>query len=307
MAKNSFFIFVKEILLIIIVSMLGFVGIIFTVLYVETFRTDFYLKYNTLIVSLSVGIITLLTILTLVFMRGKKGFIYKLFFISVFIVSTVSLSLYFLKVSGFLDKIDSVEDFREYIQSYGNLAVVLFIALQFAQVVILPIPSFITVGAGVLLFGPLKSSLYSCIGIITGSIVAYFIGRVFGYKVVKWLVGKDTLDKALKTIKGKDKLILTFMFLFPFFPDDVLCFVAGITTIKPRFFIVMISIVRLITITLSSFSINNSIIPYDTWWGLLTWAIIFIAVLTTTIIVYKHGNTINKRISKFFKKKVKIK
>lgn len=307
MAKNSFFIFLKEFLLIIIVSMLGLVGIIFTVLYVETFRTDFYLKYNTLIISLSVGIITLLTILTLVFMSGKKGFIYKLFFISVFIVSTVSLSLYFLKISGFLDKIDSVEDFREYIQSYGNLAVILFIALQFAQVVILPIPSFITVGAGVLLFGPLKSSLYSCIGIISGSIVAYYVGKIFGYKVVKWLVGKDALDKALKTIKGKDKLILTFMFLFPFFPDDVLCFVAGITTIKPRFFIVMITIVRLITITLSSFSMNNSIIPYDTWWGLLLWGVIFISVLTATIIIYKHGNSINKKISKFFKKKVKIK
>jgi len=306
MAKNSFFTLFKDILLIIIVSMLGCVGIIFTVLYVETFRTDFYLKYNTLIVSISVGIITILTILTLAFMRGKKGFIYKLFFISVFIVSSVSLSLYFLKISGFLDKIDSVEDFRKYIQSYGNLAVILFIVLQFAQVVILPIPSFITVGAGVLLFGPLKSSLYSSIGIISGSIIAYFVGKFFGYRVVKWLVGKEALDKTLKTIKGKDKLILTFMFLFPFFPDDVLCFVAGITTIKPRFFIVMITIVRLITITLSSFSMNNSIIPYDTWWGLLIWAIIFIAVLCATIIIYKHGNAINKKINKLSKKKVKI-
>ena len=37
---------------------------------------------------------------------------------------------------------------------YDLTAVILFILIQFLQVVVLPIPAFITVGAGVLLFGP---------------------------------------------------------------------------------------------------------------------------------------------------------
>ena len=202
----------------------------------------------------------------------------------------------FLKITGFLDRIDSVEDFRQYISSFGNLAVIIFVVLQFMQVVVLPIPAFITVGAGVLLFGPLRGGFLSCIGIISGSIVAYYIGRIFGYKVVKWLVGEQSLNKGLKMVAGKDKLILTLAFLFPFFPDDMLCFVAGITTISPLFFIVMIFVTRIISVFASSFSMNNNIIPYDTWWGILLWILFFVLTIFIFYIVWKKGDVIEKKI-----------
>ena len=208
------------------------------------------------------------------------------------------LSLYFLSVSGFLDRINSVDEFRRYIQSFGPYAVILFVVLQFLQVVILPIPSFITVGAGVLLFGPFLGSIYSSIGIIIGSIVAYYIGRIFGVKVVKWLVGEQALNKALKMIKGKDKVVLIFMFLFPFFPDDVLCFIAGITTIMPSYFIPMIIVVRLITVFISSYSMNNSIIPYNTWWGIVLWIIFIILTIVATILICKYGDKIQLKVKK---------
>ena len=180
-----------------------------------------------------------------------------------------------------------------------NLKRIFFILIQFLQVVVLPIPAFITVGAGVLLFGPLKGAIFSCIGIILGSIVAFFIGRIFGFKVAKWLVGEDSLNKGLNIIKGKDKIILTFMFLFPFFPDDILCFVAGITTLSPSFFIIMIIITRIISVFASSFSMNNNIIPYDTWWGILLWVIFILFTLLSMVLICKKGN----KIQEFFTRK----
>lgn len=158
-----------------------------------------------------------------------------------------------------------------------------------------------------MLFGPLKGSFLSCIGIIAGSIVSFFIGRIFGYKVVKWLVGKESLDKGLKTIKGKDKVILTFMFLFPFFPDDVLCFVAGITTVSPTFFIVMIFITRIISVFASSYSMNNSIIPYDTWWGILLWIIFFAFTVVVAYFICKKGDVIERFFNSKRKRHGKIK
>ena len=152
-----------------------------------------------------------------------------------------------------------------------------------------------------MLFGPFWGGVYSAIGIIVGSLVAYFIGRIFGYKVAKWLVGKENLDKGLKLIKGKDKVILTFMFLFPFFPDDILCFVAGITTINPSFFIIMIFITRIISIFSSTYSMNNNFIPYNTWWGILIWALLFAIVILLSFFIIKHGDKINK----FFKRNKK--
>lgn len=297
MEKTGIIFFVKEILSIIIISLFGVVGVIFTVLYINTFNI-YPEQHRTAIVSICVAIITILTIVTITFMRNKKSFIYKLFYLVIACLSLTMLSLYFLSVSGFLDRINSVDEFRRYIQSFGSYAVILFVVLQFLQVVILPIPSFITVGAGVLLFGPFLGSIYSSIGIIIGSIVAYYIGRIFGVKVVKWLVGEQALNKALKMIKGKDKVVLIFMFLFPFFPDDVLCFIAGITTIMPSYFIPMIIVVRLITVFISSYSMNNSIIPYNTWWGIVLWIIFIILTIVATILICKYGDKIQLKFKK---------
>ena len=218
-------------------------------------------------------------------------------------VSIAVISIYILKTSGFLTKIDSVEKFRNYIASFGSYAIIFFTLIQFLQVVVLPIPAVITVGAGVLLFGPLKGAIFSCIGIIAGSIVAFYIGRIFGFKVAKWLVGEDGLNKGLKMLKGKDKVILTFMFLFPFFPDDVLCFVAGITTMSSSFFLTMIVITRIISVFASSFSMNNNIIPYDTWWGLVLWAIFIAFTVFAMFFICKKGDKIEKFLSKKKNKK----
>lgn len=303
MVKNGKIKLVKNILFIIAVALIGTAAIVFSVLYVDTFNSGFFKDYSVLIKSISVGLIAILTVGTILFISLSKEFIYKLFLLTIVLIAIGLGLLYALKASGFLDKIDSVEDFRAYIESFGGWAVVLFIVLQFLQVVILPIPAFITVGAGVLLFGPFKGAIYSCIGIISGSIVAFLIGRHLGYKVVKWLVGEDGLKKGLKAIKGKDKVVLTFMFLFPFFPDDILCFVAGITTVNTGFFVVMIFLTRIISVFASSFSMNGSIIPYDTWWGILLWGVFFALTILVTWLLYKKGD----KIEKFFRDRFKIK
>ncbi len=301
--KNIGIKLLKHILYIIAVSLIGCAGIVFAVMYIDAFDGGFFYEYSSILTAVSVGLITTLTLVSIMFYELSKQFVYKLFFISVIILSAGIIVVYFLQTTGFLDKVDSVEDFRKYIASFNGWAVFIFILLQFLQVVALPIPAFVTVGAGVLLFGPFLGSIYSCIGIISGSIVAFLIGRILGKKVAIWLVGKEGLEKGLKTIKGKDKIILTFMFLFPFFPDDVLCFVAGISTISPIFFIIMIFVTRIISVFCSSYSMNNSIIPYDTWWGILIWIIFLSFTVVLTILIYKKGD----KIESFFRNKFKIK
>lgn len=301
MKKNSATL-LKEVLNVIAIFLLGCAGIVFAALYVETFDEGFFADYSAVIISLSVAVISVLTVLTIIFLRINKKFVYKILYVSVILIACAAFLLWLLKVSGFFDKIDSVDAFREYIESFGNFAIIMFILLQFLQVVVLPIPSFITVGAGVLLFGPFRGALYSCIGIICGSLAAFFIGRVFGYKVASWLVGKEDLDKALKSVKGKDKAVLTFMFIFPFFPDDLLCFVAGITSMSTIYFTVMIFITRIVSVYVSSYSMNNSIIPYNTWWGLVLWGMVIAATVALTVFVYKKGD----KLEKFFARKNKV-
>jgi uncharacterized membrane protein YdjX (TVP38/TMEM64 family) len=290
---------VKDIIITFLTIIVALIGTIFGISFILTSNIDIIVKNDRLFQVFFIIIMSTITILYVVFRLIKKQFLYKALTIFLILVSFCSVLIFILQKTVFFDKIKSIEEFRNFIASFGGLSEIIFILIQFLQVCILPIPGIITVGAGVLLFGPLKGALLSIIGILLGSIFAFFIGKVFGYKVACWLVGKDELNNWLKKIKGKDKIILAFMFLFPFFPDDILCVVAGLTTITWRFFILIIIITRTISIFTTAYSLNGSIIPYNTWWGILIWFFIFTICILTTIFVYKKG----EKIQKFLKKR----
>lgn len=282
-----------------VIVVLGAAAIVFGLLYMNLTNISFLERHKRLVETLFIIIIGLVTIISVVCQLSDKKFVYRLTFLTLILMTAALAVLYVMQITGLWDKIDSVEDLRNYVSGFGGYAVFIFIAIQFLQVVVLPIPGFITVSVGVLLFGAFRGSVYSVIGIVSASIVAFFIGRVFGYKVAGWLVGKENLDKGLELVKGKDKVILTFMFLFPFFPDDVLCFVAGLSSMSVPYYIVMITITRIINIVVSAYSVNGSIIPYNTWWGILLWMAVFILVAALCYVIYKHGD----KIENFFKSK----
>lgn len=282
-----------------VIVVLGAAAIVFGLLYMNLTNISFLERHKSLVETLFIIIIGLVTIISVVCQLSDKKFVYRLTFLTLILMTAALAVLYVMQITGLWDKIDSVEDLRNYVSGFGGYAVFIFIAIQFLQVVVLPIPGFITVSVGVLLFGAFRGSVYSVIGIVSASIVAFFIGRVFGYKVAGWLVGKENLDKGLELVKGKDKVILTFMFLFPFFPDDVLCFVAGLSSMSVPYYIVMITITRIINIVVSAYSVNGSIIPYNTWWGILLWIAVFILVAALCYVIYKHGD----KIENFFKSK----
>ena len=289
----------KTVLSCFVIVVLGAAAIVFGLLYMNLTNISFLERHTSLIETLFIIIIGLITIISVVCQLSDKKFVYRLTFLTLILMTAALAVLYVMQITGLWDKIDSVEDLRNYVSGFGGYAVFIFIVIQFLQVVVLPIPGFITVSVGVLLFGAFRGSVYSVIGIVSASIVAFFIGRVFGYKVAGWLVGKENLDKGLELVKGKDKVILTFMFLFPFFPDDVLCFVAGLSSMSVPYYIVMITITRIINIVVSAYSVNGSIIPYNTWWGILLWIAVFILVAALCYAIYKHGD----KIENFFKSK----
>lgn len=294
MANKSILSCITHILSVFCIVFSGVFGIICFSLFTNATENGFLHDNSEVLTTVFNALITVLTALSIVFLRSKYKLLAKLLIFAVIAVCSAVATLYVLKSSGFFDKITSVEAFREYVESFGKFAVLQFIFIQFLQVVVLPIPSFITMAAGVLMFGAFKGALFSCIGIITGSIVAFKIGRVFGYKAVKWLIGEKALNKGLKIVEGKDKLLFTFMFLFPCFPDDLMCFAAGITKLDAKFFTIMICITRTVAIFISAYSLNNQLIPYDTWWGILLWVLFFIFTLSAAYFIYKKGNTKTK-------------
>ncbi len=220
-------------------------------------------------------------------------------------ISVYALSLFFLLLcfilqrTGFFEVIKTSQGLEAYIQRAGVWMPIFYVILQFLQVVILPIPSIASTAAGVALFGANQAFLYSMIGILSGSLLAFFIGRKLGGRAVAWIVGKESLEKWQKKCKGKDNVFLSLMFILPLFPDDVLCFLAGLSSMSTKYFLGIIFFSRLIGIAATCYSID--FIPFNTWWGIALWVFFLVALAVIFVLVYKNID----KIQRFFHRKRK--
>ena len=211
--------------------------------------------------------------------------------------------LFVFQKTGFFDVIDTPESLQAYLESAGAWMPIFYVVLQYLQVILLPIPSVVSTVAGLALFGPFKTMIYSLLGILAGSITAFFIGRKLGYKAVAWLVGEENLKKWKRKLKGKDNLFLSVMFLLPLFPDDVFCFIAGLSSMSNRYFLIMITVTRVIGIAGTCYSFD--FIPFTTWWGILIWMIFLIFIFISFFLIYRNMDRIQSWIKNREKKSKK--
>ena len=256
-------------------------------------------NFNILFAVAGVGFTAIMVAGIIFYAFGFKS-VYRLIVCFLIFFDISAVVFFVLCATGLITKINSVDALRDYISQTGAWAAVIYIIFSFLQVVLLPVPGSVAVAVGVAMFGPLMCAIYSFIGIVTGSIVAFVIGRWIGYKAVCWIVGKESLDKWLKKLKGKDYLILSLMFLLPLFPDDILCFVAGLSSMTWGFFLVMITVTRAISIFSTAYSFE--LIPFTTWWGILIWGVLLALVVLAFYLVCRYY----EKIDNFLKTKFKI-
>lgn len=178
-----------------------------------------------------------------------------------------------LKQNNLIQNFTSLESLKSYILSFGTKAPVMFGMLQFVQVIISPIPGNITTLAGGVIFGFWQGFFISAAAIILGSICAFILSRVFGKTLIDWLIGSKTLEKYLNVANNKRKLILCSMFLLPFFPDDALCMVCGLSNMSFKHFVLCVFLTRPIGLIISTLIGANIIIISTIGW-------VFIALIS---------------------------
>ena len=95
------------------------------------------------------------------------------------------------------------------------------------------------------------------------------------------------------------------MFFLPFFPDDILCTVAGLLPISYMGFLIMQIITRATSIGFTLLFMSGEVIPYEGW-GLAVLAIVAVICITAFILSMKYSEKINdffvEKMSKLFKK-----
>lgn len=139
------------------------------------------------------------------------------------------------------------------VQSFGIFAPVLYILLQIAQTVCAPIPGQIVGSVGGFLFG-FWGILWTLIGSMIGCYIVFRIARRFGRPLLEKIFKKSVISKFDFIINAKSaSLILFAIFLLPGFPDDVVCYMAGLTKVPIRRLMFLVALGRLPTIVLTNY------------------------------------------------------
>lgn len=141
-----------------------------------------------------------------------------------------------------------------YVLSYGPAAPIFFVALQICQVVILPIPGqMIGIVAGYI-FGWKLGVAYTMVGLTIGMIIVFTLSRRLGRSFVEKLNGPEAMQdlealfssrdgnagggfyqKSAATLRSNALLTFFLFMLLPGLPDNLACFVAGLTKIPVRY------------------------------------------------------------------------
>lgn len=194
------------------------------------------------------------------------------------------------------------EQLQEIIGSKGATAPLIFILVSFLQVTLIPVPGSVTILAGNYLFGPLESFIYSYVGMLAGAMVAFSLGKIIGRPFVNWLAGgKQKVDEWLVKIRGQEGVLLFFMFLFPLFPDDVLCAVAGLLPFTWGGFFAMQCVTRATSVFGTLLFMSGEIIPLKGW-GLVVLAFVAVAFVVAFILCFKNAERLDNWFSGLFRR-----
>ena len=137
------------------------------------------------------------------------------------------------------------ETIKAYLKAAGPLAPLLFILIQILQVIFAPIPGEATGFLGGFFFGVPLGFLYSTIGLTTGSLAAFLLGRLLEKKFVERWISKETMARFDFLMEHQGALICFFLFILPGFPKDYLCFILGLSPMPLKLFILMVTVGRI--------------------------------------------------------------
>ena len=187
-----------------------------------------------------------------------------------------------------LQFVSEPDKFRQWVDSHGLLGPLAFLGMMLLQVFVAVIPGEpLEIGAGYA-FGAVEGTILCILGAAIGSTLVFLFVRRFGVRAVEVFISREKIQ-SLRFLQNTRRvhLFLLVAFLLPGTPKDVLCYVAGLTTLKLGPFILISSICRLPSIVTST--IGGSALGSGQW-GMA--AIVFAA----TLVISAIGLWIYKRI-----------
>ena len=175
----------------------------------------------------------------------EKRIIAGLKFLLLLIVIVGVPAFLYLKFGAEVFSKDSADKVVAYLTAHSKQSAILIIGLQIVQVIVSILPGQPIQFASSYMFGIAKGFSLSIIGAIIGASFAFYLAKLLGADMLHILFDKEKVDEYQKKLNSsKGLLIVLLIYLIPGAPKDLVAYVAGISEMKFKSFIILSSIGR---------------------------------------------------------------
>lgn len=167
------------------------------------------------------------------------------------------------------------EAVAEYMVSYGDWAMAVYLSLLILQVIVALVPGQALVFAAGYVFGFLPTLLVTIPVAVLSSQFAFFLARRYGKPIAYRLASQKAIDRWEGMARHQGILFYFLAFNLPVFPSDAMCYVAGLGTISGLRFLAANFLGRIVsttfTVAVSAYGFNM-----PTWF----WVAVVIVVIS---------------------------
>ena len=122
-----------------------------------------------------------------------------------------------------IEKVKQPEVLREYLRSFGALGFLMYVLLQAAHVLLVVVPGDLFNVCGGFIYGVPLGFLLSMIGIMLGTVCAFYISRLFGYEFISKIIPRQKIEKISNILNSTKGMIgMLIICLIPVIPKDLM-------------------------------------------------------------------------------------
>ena len=174
----------------------------------------------------------------------KRKLAYLKLALLLFIIIGLPVILFFTCRDTLFNK-EWLANLPEFIMQYKGSAAAVLTGMQILQVIICIIPGQPIQLAASYLFGVLKGYLISIVGAVIGAFAAFYIAKELGKDALETIFGEEKVnDYHRKLNSGKGLTAVLLIYLIPGIPKDLVAYVAGISDMRLRPFLIVSTIGR---------------------------------------------------------------
>ncbi|MBR3377040.1 MAG: TVP38/TMEM64 family protein [Mogibacterium sp.] len=163
----------------------------------------------------------------------------------VIIVAGIPAFLY-LKYGAELFSKDSAERVVDYLKANSSIAALLIICIQIVQVVICFLPGQPVQFAASYMFGVARGFAFSITGAVIGTVISFYLAKLLGNDAMNLFFGEEKVrDYKKKLDSGRGLLLAFLIYLIPGIPKDIVSYVAGISDMRFRPFLLVATVGRI--------------------------------------------------------------